>query len=114
MKRTGVCPKCEGRRVVHVAQVADAGNWNGMGIGSISARAGTHHVPRRVLVQRTVSKGVFGGTSEGFEPVGETEAYVCADCGFFEEYVREPHGVRWEDIVGASWYRAPDAGGPYR
>lgn len=53
-------------------------------------------------------------TSESFETAGETEAYVCADCGFFEEYLREPRRMRWEHVDGAHWHSVPDAGGPYR
>jgi hypothetical protein len=86
--------------VVRIAQVA----------GKIVSEA----VPRRVLVQRTVSKGLLGGTSESFEPAGETEAYACADCGFFEEYLCEPRRIPWDRIDGASWHAIPDPGGPYR
>ena len=114
MKRTGVCPKCQGKRVIRVAQVADAADWVGSGGERLSARSASQTVPRRVLVLRTVSKGMLGGASESFAPAGETEAYACADCGFFEEYLREPQRIRWDDIDGAYWHSVPDAGGPYR
>lgn len=28
MKSTGTCPKCQGERVIHLARVADAGDWH--------------------------------------------------------------------------------------
>src|SRR6185437_15918141 len=108
MKRTGVCPKCDGKSVVRVKQVADAGDWLGSGEGRLSGRSGAHPVPRRVLVVRSVSKGLLGGESESFDTAGETEAYVCTVCGFFEEYLREPHRVQWENVMDAFWYSVPD------
>jgi len=32
----------------------------------------------------------------------QTEAYVCSECGFFEEYVKAPAEVPWDDVDGAT------------
>jgi hypothetical protein len=113
MKLTGVCPKCSGTRIAHIAGIADAGDWTGSGDGPLRARAGGQYVPRRVLMERVQTRGVFGGTSAEFTPRGETEGYACAACGYFEEYLRSPETIPWETIEGATWH-LPKGGGPFR
>jgi|HubBroStandDraft_2_1064218.scaffolds.fasta_scaffold1644206_1 hypothetical protein len=115
MKLTGVCPKCSGTRIARIAGVADAGDWTGEGEGPLRYRAGGHYVPRRVLIERVESRGVFGGASVELAPRGETEGYVCAACGYFEEYLRSPASISWERIEGATWH-SPNGGGggPFR
>jgi predicted nucleic-acid-binding Zn-ribbon protein len=115
MKRTATCPKCEGKRVFRVDRVADAADWVGSGSGDLGARTGAATVPRRVLIRRTTSPGLFGGSSESYEPAGEVEAYACAECGYFEEYLREPAKIDWDRITGAHPHAAkPGSGGPFR
>lgn len=115
MKKTGRCPKCGGDRIMHVDRVADAGDWSGYGEGDLSKRDGGHPVPRRVLTERTTRTGLFGGTSEEITLAGETEAYVCAECGYFEEYLRDPGSIPWDRVVGARPHRGGGHGGtPFR
>ena len=113
MKQTGTCPKCQGQRVMHVHAVADAGDWVGTGTGNLSTRSATHPVPRRVLLHRRAEKGVFGGASESHDLTGEVEAYVCADCGYFEEYLKNPEQIPWAEIAHATPWK-PRQGGPFR
>jgi len=98
MKRTGICTKCSGRRVIRLAVVPDASDFTGSS-GSVNDRQGYAHTPRMILP-----------TTDG-EVAGATEAYVCAECGWFEEYLANPEKIAWDNIAGA-WARhnAP----PYR
>jgi hypothetical protein len=115
MKSTGTCPKCQGEQVIHLARVADAVDWNGEGAGGLTTRTGGQLVARRVLLRRIVKPGMFGGTSTVFEPSGETEGYVCAACGYLEEYLRSPGKIDWESIEGATWHSPKSRGGtPFR
>lgn len=115
MKTTGTCPKCQGERVIHLARVADAGDWTGDGVGALTTRAGGHQVPRRVLVKQVATTGMFGGKSTDFAPAGETEGYVCAGCGYLEEYLKSPSKIAWESIEGATWHSPRTRGGaPFR
>jgi hypothetical protein len=115
MKLTGTCPKCASKRVMHLTHVADAADWTGSGGGDLSSRAGGAAVPRRVLVRRTKSTGLFGGEHEDYHLAGEVEAYACAECGYFEEYLRDPGAIRWEEVSGAyPWSPQKGKGGPFR
>ena len=99
MKRTGLCTKCSGRRVIKLAVVPDAGDWIGSGSGDVTDRSGDAHTPRMILPTWR------GGVS------GKTEAYVCAECGWFEEYIASPQDIAWDDIAG-QW--ATHKASPYR
>lgn len=92
MKRSGTCTKCRSSRVVKVERVPDAGDYTGSGRGHFTGRTASIHVPRAILSRKD---GVI---------CGETEAYVCADCGWFEEYVADPAGVAWDEVEGV-WAR---------
>ena len=59
----------------------------------------------------------YGGIERGLELAGfefrtilnvEIEAYCCTECGYVEEYVREPESVAWEKLPGFEW--ATDTG----
>lgn len=79
MKR-GTCIKCGGQRVGHFETVADKGD----GTGS-----------KRELAIAHESTGWF----KLDKAMASVEAYVCADCGYFEEYVKEPATIDWEIFV---------------
>jgi hypothetical protein len=103
-KKTGTCPKCEGTRVMRVDRVADAAEWQGYGAGDLSKRSGT--APRREA---------FLGTQEDFALTGDVEAFVGADCGYFEEYLRDPSSIDWSTIAHATRWSPPrGGGGPFR
>jgi predicted nucleic-acid-binding Zn-ribbon protein len=114
MKLTGTCPKCQGKRVVHLEVVADAGDWSGSGYGGVTTRQGGPFVPRQVLMRRIQSSGLFGRTVETETATGEVEAYACADCGYFEEYLKDPSRIPWKEIANAEGWTPPAGGGPYR
>jgi hypothetical protein len=115
MKLTGTCPKCDGKRILRIDRVADTADWSGSGEGDLQQRSGFAPVARRILLRRTTSVGLFGGTSESFELAGEVEAYACADCGYFEEYLRDPQRIDWGAIVGAYPHTPKTgSGGPFR
>lgn len=88
MKRKGVCPKCQQRRIGRVERVFDDG----------------------VKAQRYL--GLKGGLFKS--RAGRVEAYVCTACGYFEEYVVAPEQVAWEDLEGFTWHSVDGGEGPFR
>jgi hypothetical protein len=72
MRKTGTCPKCDGKRIMRIASVPDA------------------PVPRRLLTRRTKKPGLLFGETEEEGLTGDVEAYACADRGYFEEYLADP------------------------
>jgi hypothetical protein len=45
---------------------------------------------------------------EAGRPAGETEAFICGDCGFFEEYVKNPEALEWDKFLNFRWCRKED------
>lgn len=88
MKQSCTCPKCQGRRIARIEHVPDDGP------------EGRHLGLRLGFIRRSVA-GV--------------EAYVCVQCGYFEEYVKERElaEVPWEKLDGFSWHVRPGRA-PYR
>lgn len=78
----------------------DAGAWTGAGSGSLVGRNGSKHAPRVVL------------TTKSGEAVGETELFVCATCGWFEEYLKNPESLPWDQVDGVWSQVTPPV--PYR
>jgi len=35
----------------------------------------------------------------------DAEAYVCTECGYFEEYVKDPGAVPWEKLAPFHWHK---------
>ena len=101
MKRTGICTKCSGQRVVKIALVVDA-TEDAMGGDRtpIHQREVGRPVPRAILATRNQNV------------CGFTEAYVCAECGWFEEYIAHPEKIEWKEVEGV-WAKAA-ATAPYR
>jgi hypothetical protein len=91
MKTTGVCPKCESERVGRLEYVADESD--------VTTRPGR----RRSLWWEVEKTGGF--FSAGAEHRAEVEAYVCTGCGYFEEYVKDPHLIEWEKLEPFNWHR---------
>ena len=84
MKKTGRCPKCDGNKLGVITRVRDQGDRG---------------IDRR-HVGTTTSRGIFLVAKD---PVGEVEAYVCTECGYFEEYVRDAAKIPWAVVDGFSW-----------
>jgi len=89
MKNDHRCPKCGTTHVGHFATVMD----------DIGAMTG---VPRRLADARA------SGTWNTKRLVVEVEAYVCTQCGYFEEYVKDAQAVEWEQIDGFEYLDAED------
>ena len=91
------CPKCDGIRVGHIERVH--------GVARGEARAIGLRPPQTYMGLEVMS----------VTAVARTEAFVCTECGYFEEYVKEPEKVPWDEIEGFTWCRGePPESGPYR
>lgn len=89
MRESKRCPKCDSRRVAHLPLQPDDAGGEAPRIRMIHAGTGTR--------------------------IGPLEAYVCADCGYYESYVRAPDRVDWDSIPELEWLNLePRDDGPYR
>jgi predicted Zn-ribbon and HTH transcriptional regulator len=80
MKASKQCPKCRSTRVGALAEALYDDDY----------QVGVHYKPLPVGV---TAKGV----------VGRLEAYLCADCGYYETYVKDPASIPFEAIQGFRW-----------
>lgn len=85
MKQTWQCPKCQSQRVGYLETLPDQ-------------RDGQDR-PRSIGSAITSRLGPFGVGSE----VGVVEAFVCTECGYFEEYVKDPAAIPWDSVTGFRW-----------
>ena len=100
MKASKRCPKCNSLRVGHLEHQWQSDEGHGS--------AGPKAMPVGV-----VEEVAFFFKSR--EAVGQLEAYLCADCGYFETYVRDPASVPYEKLQGFSWLNPESVeAGPYR
>ncbi len=84
MKASGRCPKCDSSKIGYLERVIDqVGGDNRVG----------------AFVGRTKNEGWLAGDHY----MGELEAYICAECGFFETYVRNPESLPFEKFKGFRW-----------
>ena len=96
MKQAKQCPKCNSRRIGYVNYQPDADGdffrW-------------------RVIAQVRQPQGYDSPRPR----LGELEAYVCTECGYYESYVRSPESTPWEQLSGFRMVN-PDVepDGPYR
>lgn len=95
MKEIGMCPKCKSGKVGYLENVIQRtdGIYNGAPVRG--------HSPAPAGIERKESNGFLKVIQEG--PVGQLEAYLCASCGYFETYLKEPGSVPFESIVGFRW-----------
>jgi predicted nucleic-acid-binding Zn-ribbon protein len=93
MRKSIQCPKCERRRILHVAMVEDASSdvWSGQ-IAVRHERSWTGRVK---------------------QSVGALELYMCASCGYAEWYVVDP-GKVVPDGATIRELPLPPPGGEYR
>jgi hypothetical protein len=91
VKRSWTCPKCESKRVGYFEKV----------LGELK---GGPDNSRKIGLERS---GSFLGMEAG-RPAGETEAFICGDCGFFEEYVKNPEALEWDKFLNFRWCRKED------
>lgn len=89
MKKSHRCPRCHSNRVGYLEEVKDSS------------------VDR--LVVGTTAATLF------VKKIGALEAYLCADCGFYQTYVKEPRSISYEEIEGFHWLNPEQSRqGPYR
>ena len=95
MKQTGVCPKCNSKKIGYLDNVTQRTDVN---TGSQVVRG---HCPAPLGVSRTESEGFLKVIKEG--PIGKLEAYFCSSCGFYETYIADPSSINYESIIGFRW-----------
>jgi predicted nucleic-acid-binding Zn-ribbon protein len=83
MKASKQCPKCHSLKVGYLDTVIDRGE----------------QAHDEAVVGRTQLKAWF----QGGEFVGRFEAYVCAQCGYYETYVKDPTSIPFDSIQGFRW-----------
>ena len=95
MKQSKQCPKCRSLRVGYLERVLEQ-------VGAM---------PRDAVVGISRYEGWLGGG----DPVGSFEAFLCADCGYFETYIKQPSAVDFDRLQGFHWLNGELAEqGPYR
>jgi len=87
MKRSWKCPKCNGTKIGYLDNLYDSG-------GAEQARS------RTLQMGQEQEGGIF---SQRHIYKAEVEAFICTECGYFEEYVREPEKVRWDKLPFFRW-----------
>ncbi len=97
MKRSKQCPKCESLRVGYLPSQPDAAH------GKVSARTVGNDLAQKSMWN------IYRGLS------GTLEAYMCADCGYYESYVKDVGLVELENLDGFRWVNpAKPKADPYR
>ena len=97
MKASKQCPKCSSLKVGYLEHVADKGHTS-----YEEAVVGTTQPHGNWLISTVEAAGVL-------------EAYVCADCGFYETYVKDPSSVPFDKLQGFHWLNdLTGTGQPYR
>ena len=95
MKKRAQCPKCDGTKIGKLGSLPDLGHGNR---------------PAQRVIGGIGQVGLFGG---GYEAQGLVEAYVCTECGYFEEYVVRPTEVPWDQMNDFEWVESA-AGAAFR
>lgn len=91
MKMTWQCPKCSSLRIGYFDQLPDQDD---------------------AVRERALGAPPHAGyPRELWSRLAPVEAFVCADCGYFEEYVRNVAQVPWEKLKNFRWCRPPGDGG---
>jgi hypothetical protein len=101
MKRTHICPKCDGRRIWVVEPFR---------VPSETARGAVLSV---VPHQEDAKAGFFGMSR--VNSVGRLDLYVCAGCGYSELYALDFENLRADNQTGVRLLDASSApAGPFR
>jgi predicted nucleic-acid-binding Zn-ribbon protein len=95
MKKSGVCPKCGSKHIGHLDQVTQRTE------GQYSGTPVIGHTAAPLGIERTEQSGFIKVIKEG--PLGQLEAYLCGDCGFYETYVKDPASLSYDLLVGFQW-----------
>ena len=99
MKKSGACPKCGSKKIGHLENVVHR-------VDTVyESTKITDHAHAPLGINREETKGILTIITE--VPVGQLEAYLCADCGFYETYIKEPGRVPYDSILGFTWVNSP-------
>jgi hypothetical protein len=98
MKSTGVCPKCNSKKIGYLENVTQRTE------ASTGTQAIRGHCPAPLGIERSESGGMLKVIKEG--PVGTLETYFCGSCGFYETYIKEPSNIPYESLIGFKWIDA--------
>lgn len=88
MKKSWACPKCQSKKVGYLESVHD---------NSSPSEGGSN---KRMIGMQSVG-ATFG--MKAFQATGIIEAFVCTECGYFEEYVHDAASFNWDAIQGFRW-----------
>lgn len=111
MKVSKQCPKCRSLRIGRIGSQPDTAVTTEHKGATIAVSGASE---RAAGLGPTVDTGMLRW-GEVATLVGSLEAYVCADCGYYESYVVDPAATRWDLIRDFAWLNEPGAGaGPYR
>lgn len=94
MKLSRQCPKCQSLKVGYLEKILDhqgEGSVTSQKIGKVSEKLWAYRVQTAA---------------------GETEAYICTECGYYETYVKEPGSISWNDMVDFHWLNPPPSEEP--
>jgi hypothetical protein len=82
MKKSERCPKCDSTTIGYLEHVWDSN-----------------------------ADHLVVGTTKDFliKTAGALEAYICAECGYYETYVKSPHSIKFTELRGFRWLKAPSA-----
>lgn len=85
MKRTKQCPKCESLRIGYLPSQPDVAH------GRVAERAVGNDPDRESMWN--LHRGL----------AGTLEAYLCADCGYYESFVKDIERVQLDKLEGFRW-----------
>jgi len=116
MKSNKQCPKCKSLRIGLLSTQGPDDTLKGESeIVDVRTRGGHGHISNPFAIGLGPTKATTETVTRTVESFHELEAYICADCGYFESYVRTPDEVPWNDLVSFRWVNAaPPREGPYR
>ena len=103
MKASKQCPKCDSMRIGYLEQLHDQVSHDD------AVKSSYTYVPRKVGVTESNCRLHY------LEGHGCLEAYVCADCGYHETYMKDAQSISFDDLKGFHWLNPePSDAGPYR
>jgi len=86
MKRSWSCPKCQSTRIGYFENMVDR------------APSGQDDKKHIGWESSELALGM-----KALKPCGEVEAFVCTDCGYYEEYVKNARQIPWDKMRGFRW-----------
>ena len=98
MKASKQCPKCSSRRVGYLENVLDL-----------------NQAYPETYSPAAVALDVARGRDGVHEARGKLEAYLCAECGYYETYVKDVASLPFDKLQGFHWVNEKaDTRQPYR